>query len=184
VSMVSDEGVMLEVREGQVGKLAVLFERHHRSLFNFFYRLTGHREQSEDLTQDVFMRILKYRDSFEPRTSFAAWMYQMARNTHTDSHQKGKTETSWSDDLPDPAGPERRVDDLLQKEQEVALVRRALAALPVDKREVLVLSRYQELKYEEIGQILGCDVGAVKVRVYRAVRALGRVFAEMAGETR
>ena len=54
--------------------------------------------------------------------------------------------------------------------------------LPVEKRELLVLSRFQNLKYEEIGSILGCDVGAVKVRVYRAVRALSQIYYELAGE--
>jgi RNA polymerase sigma-70 factor (ECF subfamily) len=184
----SDEAVMIEIRDGRVGMLAALFERHHRTLFNFFHRLTGSREQSEDLTQEVFMRILKYRSSYEPRTSYTAWMYQVARNVHNDALGKGRRETQWmgtdNEAFPEPPSREPRADDALQREQEVGLVRRALAALPVEKREVLVLSRYQNLKYEQIGQILGCDAGAVKVRVYRALRALGRVFAEMAGETR
>jgi DNA-directed RNA polymerase specialized sigma24 family protein len=57
-----------------------------------------------------------------------------------------------------------------------------MSLLPLDKRELLVLSRYQDLKYEEIATILSCDVGAVKVRVYRAVRALGQIYFELAGE--
>jgi RNA polymerase sigma-70 factor (ECF subfamily) len=64
----------------------------------------------------------------------------------------------------------------------VELLQKAMAALPEDKREVLVLSRYQNLKYHEIGEILGCEVGAVKLRVYRAVRALTQIFQEMSGE--
>jgi RNA polymerase sigma-70 factor (ECF subfamily) len=179
---------MLEVRDGRIAKLASLFERHHRPLFNFFYRLTGNRDQSEDLAQEVFMRILKYRHTYRPKTSFAAWMYQVARNAYHDALAKNRPESRWGgaaeDYWPEPASREPRPDDSLQREQEVALVRKALAALPVEKREVLVLSRYQNLKYEQIGQILGCDAGAVKVRVYRALRALGRVFADMAGETR
>jgi RNA polymerase sigma-70 factor (ECF subfamily) len=181
---VSDEAVMLEIRDGRVGKLAVLFERHHRALFNFFYRLTGQKDQSEDLTQEVFMRILKYRASYEPRTSFTAWMYQVARNAHIDSWRKSRNEAAWTDDWPEPASHERSIDHSLQRSQEIALVRKALAALPVEKREVLILSRYQNLKYEQIGQILGCEVGTVKVRVYRALRALSQAFAEIAGETR
>ena len=175
---------MLQVREGRVGSLAVLFERHHRGLFNYFYRVTGNREQSEDLTQEVFMRMLKYRESYQPRTSFTAWMYQVARNVGVDTHRKHKREAPWSEDRPEPASRERPADDSIQKEQETALVRRALAALPMEKREVLVLSRYQNLNYEEISRILGCEVGTVKVRVYRALRALGQVFSEMAGEIR
>ena len=179
---VSDEAVMLQVRNGELSRLAVLFERRHRGLFNFFYRLTGNREQSEDLTQEVFMRILKYRKSFRPHASFTAWMFQIARRVHIDAGRKGGREVAWDEDRPEPASTEPAADDSLRKTQEVFLVRKALAGLPADSREVLVLSRYHDLKYEEIGQILGCEAGAVKVRVYRAMRALSRAFAEMAGE--
>lgn len=74
------------------------------------------------------------------------------------------------------------MDENLKRKQEVALLKRAMARLPLEKRELLVLSRYQNLKYEEIAGILGCDIGAVKVRVYRAVRALGQIYFELAGE--
>ena len=181
---VSDEAVMLQVREGQVGRLAVLFERYHRNLFNFLYRLTGNREQSEDLTQEVFMRMLKYRRSFRGHASFVGWMFQIARHAHVDAGRKARREQPWEEDRTEPASPEAAVDESLRKAQEVALVRRALAGLPADSREVLVLSRYHDLKYEEIGRILGCEAGAVRVRVYRAMRALGQVFAELAGEPR
>ncbi|MGH9630676.1 MAG: RNA polymerase sigma factor [Bryobacteraceae bacterium] len=182
-SPLTDEALMLQVRDGRVSKLALLFERHHRSLFNFFYRLTGRRDQSEDLVQDVFFRILKYRETYEPRTSFASWMYQVARNTHADGYRKTRGESPWSNEVNEPVSREMTIEERLGKRQEVAILRRALAALPVNKREVLILSRYHNLKYEEIGQILGCEAGAVKLRVYRAVRALGRIFSEMAGET-
>jgi RNA polymerase sigma-70 factor (ECF subfamily) len=74
------------------------------------------------------------------------------------------------------------MDENLKRKQEISLLKRALSLLPIEKRELLVLSRYQNLKYEEIASILGCDVGAVKVRVYRAVRALGQIYFELAGE--
>ena len=178
----TDEALMVEIRNGQVGKLSVLFERHHRQLFGFFFRLTGNREFSEDLVQDVFFRLLKFRETYVPKTSFSAWMYQVARNAHIDAFRKRKCETSWSDSQPEPASAELHIDERLRKRQEIALLRRALDALPAEKREVLVLSRYQNLKYHEIGEILGCEVGAVKLRVYRAVRALGQIFAELSGE--
>jgi RNA polymerase sigma-70 factor (ECF subfamily) len=74
------------------------------------------------------------------------------------------------------------VDERLRKEQEMKLLQQALAALPEEKREVLVLSRYQNLKYQEIGQILGCEENAVKLRVFRAVRMLGQIYSGLAGE--
>jgi RNA polymerase sigma factor (sigma-70 family) len=172
---------MLRVRDGDVGMLSELFERHHRPVYNYLFRLTGSRQQAEDLTQDVFFRILKYRDTYRPRTSFVAWMYQVARNAHIDSRRKYRNEAPWSDDSPEPPSRERSADDLLHRRQEVRLVRRALAALPPDKREVLLLSRYQNLKYEQIGQILGCEVNTVKQRVFRAVKALSEKYQELAG---
>ncbi len=164
----TDEALMLEIRNGAVGKLAVLFERHHRQLFSFFYRLTCNRELSEDLVQDVFFRLLKFRETYVPKTSFSAWMYQVARNAQIDAFRKRKSETSWSDSRPEPISAEPHIEDRLRKRQDVAPLQRAMAALPAEKREVLVLCRYQNLKYHEIGKIIGCEAGAVKLRVYRA----------------
>lgn len=167
---------MTAVREGDVSQLGVLFERHSRSLFNFFLRLTNDRQASEDLVQDVFVRMLKSRTTYQPGTQFRTWMYQVARSAHIDRY-RARPREQFSDpealtgvsETPGPAAG-------LEREQEAALVRQALAALPEDKREVLVLSRFQGLKYQEIGALLGCEEGAVKVRVFRAVRALRDIY--------
>ena len=167
---------MGQVRDGDLGSMAVLFERHHRPLFNYFVHMNGNREFSEDLVQDVFVRMLKYRQSYQPEKPFTAWMYQIARNAQNDAMQKRKFEVDLGNaDVSMTHG----MDEKLKRQQEIELLRRAMARLPVDKRELLVLSRFQNLKYEEIAAILGCEVGAVKVRVYRAVRALGQVFFEL-----
>ncbi len=180
----ADHLVMLAVRDGDVERIGVLFDRHHRMLFNFFLRLTANRGLSEDLVQEVFFRMLKYRQTFQVGTSFTAWMYQVARNAHIDQGRKRRLEIvpdeepSWDEVASTDADPLER----LAHAQEVKLLRRALDRLPVEKREVLVLSRFQNLKYSEIADILGCEVGAVKVRVFRAVRELGQIFSELAGE--
>src|SRR3977135_1377557 len=88
---------MQAVRDGDLGGLAILFERHHRSLFNYFVRINGNRDLSEDLVQDVFFRMLKYRKTYRPEHSFTAWMYHIARNTHVDSMRKRKSEVSIGD---------------------------------------------------------------------------------------
>jgi RNA polymerase sigma-70 factor (ECF subfamily) len=175
----TDSSLMQAVRDGELGALAILFERHHRPLFNYFVHLNGNRDLSEDLVQDVFFRMLKYRQTYRPERAFTAWMYQIARNANTDNLRKGKFEV----DLGDQEFPVMSiVDENLRRKQEISLLKRALGKLPLDKRELLVLSRFQNLKYEEIASILGCDVGAVKVRVYRAVRALSAIYFELAGE--
>lgn len=169
---------MQQVRDGDLRKLAVLFERHHRALFQFFARCSGgNREQSEDLVQEVYFRILRYRHTYDAKQPFTAWMYQIARNAKIDQLQKRRPETPHEkDDIPSGS---MRIDDKLSRDQELQLLRRALDMLPDDKREVLVMSRYQELKYEEIACILGIEVGAVRVRVFRAVRALAEIYTQL-----
>src|SRR5205823_11720081 len=93
----TDETLMLLVRGGDVARLGVLFDRHHRALFDFFARMTGSRTAAEDLVQDVFFRMLKYRDTFRVESRFKAWMFRIARNAGFDHFKKYQTET----DLPD-----------------------------------------------------------------------------------
>jgi RNA polymerase sigma-70 factor (ECF subfamily) len=179
---VEDEQVMREVQSGNVGRLELLFDRHHRALYRYFLHLTSDRTASEDLVQDVFFRILKYRQSYQPETSFRAWMYQIGRNVYIDQAGKRKNEVSLPDDSGDFSSREMPPDRQYQNKEEAALLHRALAALPREKREVLVMSRFLELRYEEIASVLKCEVGTVKVRVYRALRELGDRFFALGGE--
>jgi RNA polymerase sigma factor (sigma-70 family) len=176
-----DEAIMLQVRSGHISLLAELFERHNRQVFGFFYRMTSSRELSEDLVQDVFLRILRYRDTYQPQTSFSAWMYGIARNALIDTMRKRRPESSWDDGMPELHSAELPVDEKLRALEETALLQKALASLPADKREVLILSRYQNLRYDEIGRILGCEPNAVKQRVFRAVKALSERFTHLSG---
>jgi RNA polymerase sigma-70 factor (ECF subfamily) len=175
---------MTSVRSGDVGKLATLYNRHQRPLFNFFLRLTSSRPVSEDLVHDVFTRILKYRSSYRDQENFTPWMYRIARNAHIEHTRKRRLEIVPQDPETqrEPASPEPGPDQKAEFGENVALLRRALAMLPEDKREVLVLSRFQNLRYEEIARILECEVGAVKVRVFRAVRQLEQIYNQLAGE--
>jgi RNA polymerase sigma factor (sigma-70 family) len=187
---VTDEKLMAEVREGDLRKLAILFERHNRPLYNFFLHMNGNPDLSEDLTQDVFFRILRYRHTYDQNRPFTSWMYQIARNASIDMAHKQRGElqlvTGREEEEERAAGePVSQLpgaEETLRKQQEIRLLRRALERLPDDKREVLVLSRFQNLAYEEIASILGCEVGTVKVRVFRATRALGQMYFELAGE--
>ncbi|HME10381.1 MAG TPA: sigma-70 family RNA polymerase sigma factor [Bryobacteraceae bacterium] len=183
----TDEALMAQVRDGDLRKLALLFERHHRSLYNFFRHMNGNADLSQDLTQEVFFRILRYRHSFDQTRSYSAWMYQIARNTNTEAAHKRRGElrllSNSEDDEPlEPASGTPGIEETLGRRQEIRLLRQAMEQLPSEKRELLILSRFQNLKYQSIAEILGCEVGAVKVRVYRAVQALGRIYLELSGE--
>jgi RNA polymerase sigma factor (sigma-70 family) len=170
-----DEDLMLQVREGVGEMLGVLFDRYQSPLFNFYCRLTGDRTASEDLVQDVFFRILKYRQTYKPGTPFRAWMYQIARNARQDYHRKHPLSLPYEPEM----SPSVVDSDSADAEQQAALLHRALLMLPEEKREVLLLSRFQELKYEEIARLMDCEVGTVKVRIHRALRELRGIFEKL-----
>jgi RNA polymerase sigma-70 factor (ECF subfamily) len=184
LNQLSDNELMLEVKAGQLDKLGILFERYAKSLFGFFYRMTSDKEISQDMVQNVFFRMLKYRHTFTASGSFATWMYHLARNVSADHFKKNKkigfakSLDVWANKLSDTQTGEQD----FEKQQEIELLQQALDRLPAEKREVLVLSRYQELKYEEIAKVLNCTEGNVKVRVHRAFQELKSIFLKLTQE--
>jgi RNA polymerase sigma-70 factor (ECF subfamily) len=175
-----DEQLMLDARNGDLRKIGTLFERHQTPLFNYYLRMTGDRAASEDLVQDVFFRILRSRHTYKDGQPFVAWMYHIARNARLDRIRKTSREVALDSRHDSPADG-RTAAEHAEARQDVDLLRRALAELPEDRREVLILSRYQNLKYDEIARLLDCEVGAVKVRVYRAIRELREIYSELTG---
>jgi RNA polymerase sigma factor (sigma-70 family) len=176
----TDNALMARVSAGELSKLAVLFERHHRALFRYFVSLNRDRELSEDLVQDVFFRMLRYRASFDPAKAFTGWMYQIARRANLDRGRDRRAEVVGIEEFTerhgDPVSAGPSPEERAAKGQNLGLLKRALDLLPGDKREILILSRFQELKHEEIAAVLECEVGTVKVRVYRAMRALEQIY--------
>jgi len=177
----TDNDLMTEVRDGRVEKLAVLFERYQTMLYNFFLRLTGNRAVSEDLVQEVFMRVLKYRAGYLGDSRFNVWLFQIARNAHIDHLRKRKGDLPLDEQFVEAPGREPLPDAAYEADREAELVRRALDRLPVRKREILVLFRFQNLKLREIAELLDCQVGTVKAQVHRALKDLGRIYLELAG---
>jgi RNA polymerase sigma factor (sigma-70 family) len=177
-----DEAIMSEVRAGDVAGLETLFDRHHAGLVRYFVYLTGNRSLSEDLAQDAFFRVLKYRHTYQPGAAFRSWLYQIGRNVYADHLGKHKPEVAMPQDAPEIGGTEMPPDREFQKKQEALLLRKALNSLPGDKREVLILSRFLDMKYDQIATVMKCEVGTVKVRVYRAMRELSDRFFALSGE--
>lgn len=172
---------MDQVREGRVERLALVFERHHLHLYNFFLRLTRQRGVSEDLVQEVFLRLLRYRSSYRPGAPFAPWMWQIARNVHFD-HVKGLQPYVSLDELKEGLPDDREGSDShLQRDQEAAHLQAALARLDPSKRELLLLSRNPDLAYKDLAPLMACSVGTLKVQVHRALKELKAVFMEVQG---
>ncbi len=183
----SDNVLMMKVKEGDLDKMSLLFERYKRPLYGFFYGLTKQQELSEDLVQNTFLRILKYRHLFrgEPADrigggDFRAWMFHIARNVNNDHHRKNKIKATeglehWQERI---GHLENRAVEMQQIEEQ-QLLSMAMERLPEDKREVLLLSKFQEKKYSEIGAVLGCTEGAVKVKVFRALQELKVIYKQL-----
>jgi len=168
----TDEQIMEAVKNGDLQQASVLFDRFHKRIYNFLARMTADRDTAEDLTQNVFLRLLKYRESYNPEMKFQSWIYQMARNAFSDHYQRQKQRNpvkmeieKLTDSMPD------ILDAIDQEENEKRLIR-ALAKLPDDYRELLVLTRFQHLKYEEVARYLDMTVANVKVKVHRAIGQL------------
>ncbi len=176
----TDELLMRAVRNGDCGQLGRLFERYHAPLFDFLSRTTGDRAASEDLVQDVFVRILKYRHTYRDDSCFETWMFRIARNARADYFRRRGT--AFTVPIEDEAEPTSRGADpaeTLDHATNAARLRRALKQLPDDKRDLLVLARYRGMRYEQIGALLEIDVGTVKVRVHRAMKQLREQFDQL-----
>jgi len=181
VNSESDSTLMQLVQAGDTAQLAVLFERHHVGLFRYLLALGRDRALAEDLVQEVFFRVIKYARTYDPKLAFPVWLYGMARNAYFDSHRKRRPE-KFAGDAGEIESSEPMPEEAIRQKQDVAFLREALAKLPEDKREVLVLSRYHDMRYEDIARVMRCEVGAVKVRVYRALKELREHFCELRGE--
>jgi RNA polymerase sigma factor (sigma-70 family) len=179
---VTDNLLMEDVRGGKVEKLAILFERHHVALFNYFLRLTGNRPVSEDLVQEVFTRILKYRATYRGEDRFAVWMYKIARNAHIDFLRRQKETVPLEDQFEEAQSADLILEERVERQQEAVLISRALKKLSPKKQEVILLSRFQNLKYREIAELMECPVGTVKGMVHRAVQELGDIYKQLSRE--
>jgi RNA polymerase sigma-70 factor (ECF subfamily) len=177
----TDEDIMTAVKEDRVEMLAVLFERHHVRLYNFLLRLTGNRTVSEDLVQEIFVRILKYRTSYRGESKFLFWVYQIARNVHKDHLRKNRNEIPLDEQWHEEASPEAEPDEQSLQQQDLSLLNKALEKLPLKKREIIVLSRFHNLKYREIAEVLECSIESIKVNVHRAMKELRNNYIELGG---
>ncbi len=172
----SDEEAMEALSKGNLEKAAILFERYQQRMYNFFVKMSFDRELSQDLAQNLFLRLIRYRGSFVAGMPFRPWLYQMARNLLNDHYSQQKMRFSDFTDL-EAIGREaaEMLEEAGQAEQEKAL-QKALSLLEAEHREILVLSKFQKLKYHEIARIMQCTEGSVKVKVHRAIKKLRGLY--------
>ncbi|SDQ18504.1 RNA polymerase sigma factor [Flagellimonas zhangzhouensis] len=168
----SDEMIMQKVSEGNLDLLKVLFDRHHKHVYNFLYKMSGDQMLAEDLTQDVFYKLIKYRNSYN-NGSFLSWLFTIARNnlkTHYTRNHKSH------DDIEVLAY--KAVEEENDVSENNAHLQYALSQLDPEDRELVILNRYKEIKYDELAEIFGSTPGAVKTRVCRILKKLKNIYLE------
>jgi RNA polymerase sigma-70 factor (ECF subfamily) len=182
-----DAALLRAYVQGDEGAFAQLFDRHYNRVYRLVCRYTRGSTEAEDLTQTVFLKVMRAAASFEPRARFTTWLYRVTANeclSHIRSSRRGlhfgvlgrggrDSGANVEEDAPEPTDA-RQVDpaeDLLRQEV-AAEVRRAVLSLPERQRLAVVLSRYEGQSYAEIAEVLGVSAAAVKSLLARAHASL------------
>jgi len=167
----SDEALMRDVRDGNVAALGALFERHHERVHALCHRLVRRSDVADDLVQETFLRVLRYRETFREEAAFTTWLYRIAWNAcHEHWRQRRRDESV-------PAPHEAGESSALSERH--VLLDDAMGRLEPEQRAVLVLTRYHDLKYDDVGRVLDCTPAAARVRAHRALNELREIYREL-----
>ena len=177
--MTDENALMMQVKDGQLDSLAVLFENNQVRLFNFFLRMGNSRALSEDFVQETFMRVLAYRTSFTGDSSFRSWIYRIARNAAIDYFRKNKNANKLDELKEEQLSGQGEITELLESEEKQHLFNKALESISSEHREIIILSRFQQLKYEEIADLLECNLNTLKTRMRSAISQLKMSYQQL-----
>ncbi|MBZ5678244.1 MAG: RNA polymerase sigma factor [Acidobacteriia bacterium] len=188
VALERDAQLMLRVREGDDTSFALLLERHRGPVVHFLYRMVQNQAVSEELAQEVFLRVYRSRKTYEPTAKFTTWLFRIATHVALNSirdRKKEKGHESLDEDALD--GVERQVADrqpTVEQEMvhEVRLreVRQAIEALPAKQRAAVLMHKYEGLDYTQIAGVLSCSESAIKSLLFRAYESLRDRLSHMA----
>ncbi len=176
----TDVELMLKVRGGDLHALGMLFMRHQGKVHSWCFRMIGDPSIADDLVQETFLRVLRFRHTFQGHSRFTTWLYRIARNVsldHIGTDQRRESALDRDQRRRDASGEGSVKDD-----RYLANLEEALHRLEPAKREALILSRYHDLRYEEIAAVCDCSVGAIKARVHRAIKELRQIYRDLEQE--
>jgi RNA polymerase sigma-70 factor (ECF subfamily) len=174
----SDEELVEACLAGDVAAFDVLVGRWQRKIRGAVYRVVGSEEEAQDVCQEAFLKAYRSLAGFKKEARFSSWLYQIALNLSRDRLRRRKNRSFVSLDEVDetpaflPAGRSVRADHWVESREVHRLVADAVAALPEEQREAVILKEYQGLTFPEIAAIQGVPVSTVKTRLYRGLSVL------------
>lgn len=172
----SDEELMLALRDGELAAFDALFRRHYETVRALCARMSAIASAGDDLAQETFLRVLRHRGTFRGDARFTTWIYRIARNVCLEQLARQARERR----IVDRWGAEAATEVPPERHDGTEHLTAALRSLTAEQREVLVLCRYHDLPFSEIGAILGCTPGAARVRAHRALAALRDAYRALA----
>ncbi|MGQ9897085.1 MAG: RNA polymerase sigma factor, partial [Acidobacteriota bacterium] len=175
----SDLELVERALEGEHRAFEVLVRRWERPIFSLAYRLSGSDEDARDVCQETFLSAFRHLKSFRGEAKFSSWLYRIALNAWHSRQRRSPVENLSLEEQAetfgfDPADTSHTLDEQLLEDERAQLVRRALAALPAEMRQVVVMKEYEGLKFHEIAEVLGIPVSTVKTRLYTGLTLLRR----------
>jgi RNA polymerase sigma-70 factor, ECF subfamily len=167
---------------GRTDAFDVIVERHRRNVYQLCYRFVGNHEDASDLSQDVFLRAYRGLRSFRGHSSIATWLYRIGVNVCLNRAAAkaplGRiTESIDDQQFVDPVA--ESASERLLRDERAARVRSAIGRLPRKQRATLILRMYHEMSHQEIAEVLGSSVGAVKANFFHALGNLKKLLGDI-----
>jgi RNA polymerase sigma-70 factor (ECF subfamily) len=168
LNQLSDEELMEIVAGGNLDAMTQIFERYHIRLYNFFFQKIRDVAVCEDLTQNVFLKVIKYKHSYKGG-KFVSWIFKIARNLFYDYYQEQKKSQPF-EEIEAITG--ELDDETMERQEEVSHLMKTLNCLNEKDRELIVMNRIDGVKYEQIAEIIDSNAVAVKTKIHRIVKKL------------
>jgi RNA polymerase sigma-70 factor (ECF subfamily) len=176
-----ERGLVDACLAGQTGAFDLIVERHRRAVYQLCYRFVGSHEDASDLSQDVFLRAYRGLRSFRGQSTLATWLYRIGTNVCLNRVTARTTLGKLTEPIEEKQFVDVRAEspsELMLKDERAARVRAAIAQLPRKQRATLILRTYHEMSHQEIADVLGSSVGAVKANFFHALGNLKKLLAE------
>jgi len=188
VALERDAELMLRVRAGDSTSFTLLLEKHRGPVIHFIYRMVLNQAIAEELAQEVFLRVYRSRESYEPTAKFTTWLFRIATHLALNWIRDGKNERgqeSLDGEIQEGVGRQvadrsRNVEQVLVYRVRLKEVREAIDLLPAKQRAAVLMHKYQEMEYSQIAKALACSESAVKSLLFRAYETLRSRLSHMA----